>query len=481
VSKNTRRTFFKKVGAGTLLAYGSAEAEEKNTVREKSRDIPVVHTCDICVVGGGCTGVFSAVRAARLGAKVALIENNGYFGGVGTAGLVNIWHSTYDTAGKQKIIGGLTGETIDRLVKRNSAVISNKVQPEYTTFNSAELVLELDKLAAETKKIRPFLHTRFVMPVSTGGRMTHAIIEDKTGRRAIQADYFIDSTGDGDVIARMGLPTTKNDDIQPPTACAILAGIDEIEKKNPGFDLAGAVYDQKFHNALQNGFLWYSDFVGLPGVRMVAGTRIHNADCSDADELTRAEIEGRRQIDAMCEILRSHYKGGESISLVEVPSYIGIRETRHAQCLHSLTEKEVLEGRRFQDAIANGSYRIDIHYSNQAGLTFRYLDGREIYVEPGKPDVKRRWRESLAEDPTFYQIPYRSLVPVGSKNVLVAGRLIGVDRGAYGAVRVMVNCNQTGEAAGTACALALETSSDVSKIDTEKLRETLKREGSIII
>ena len=214
---------------------------------------------------------------------------------------------------------------------------------------------------------------------------------------------------------------------------------------------------------------------------MVAGTRVHNADCSIADELTRAEIESRRQIGAMCDILRSHYTGGETLSLIQVPSYIGIRETRHTKCLHSLTEKEVLEGKRFHDSIANGSYRIDIHYSQQAGLTFRYLDGREIYVEPGKPDVIKRWREPLAEDPTFYQIPYRSLVPEGSKNVLVAGRLIGVDRGAYGAIRVMVNCNQTGEAAGVACALAFDAKVDVDRVNSDTLRETLKREGSIII
>ncbi len=76
------------------------------TLREPGRDVPVVDEFDICVVGGSCTGVFAAVRAARLGARVAIIENNGFFGGVATASQVNIWHTIFDTSGERQIIGG---------------------------------------------------------------------------------------------------------------------------------------------------------------------------------------------------------------------------------------------------------------------------------------------------------------------------------------------------------------------------------------
>ena len=92
-----------------------------------------------------------------------------------------------------------------------------------------------------------------------------------------------------------------------------------------------------------------------------------------------------------------------------------------------------------------------------------------------------RWREKLKRDPTFYQIPYRCLVPKGSMNVLCAGRLLDADKGAYGAVRVMVNCNQTGEAAGCACALALKSGTDVSDVNTSRLRKTLSRLGAVIV
>jgi len=158
-----------------------------------------------------------------------------------------------------------------------------------------------------------------------------------------------------------------------------------------------------------------------------------------------------------------------------------VRETRHARCLHTITEAELLGGARFPDAIANGTYRVDIHHSDRPGLTFRYLDGRETYHVPGQPAVEGRWREPSGEDPTFYQVPYRCLVPQGAPNVLAAGRLVDADRGAYGALRVMVNCNQFGEAAGTAAALAVQADADVASVDVGRLRQALSDGGAIVI
>jgi hypothetical protein len=214
---------------------------------------------------------------------------------------------------------------------------------------------------------------------------------------------------------------------------------------------------------------------------MVAGTRVHGANCADADELTRAELEGRRQVRAICDILRENFDGGEGVSLVSLAAQIGIRESRHAECVHRLTEAEVLEGVRFEDAIANGSYRVDVHHGDGEGLTFRYLDGREMVSGAGQRWTEGRWREPREVDPTFYQIPYRCLVPKGSANVLVAGRVVDADRGAFGAVRVMVNCNQTGEAAGVAAALACEGGCGVADVDVGRLRARLGELGAVVV
>ncbi len=453
---------------------------------EKARRTPIAGEFDVCVVGGSCTGVFAAVRAAQLGARVALVEKNGFFGGVATAGLVNIWHSLYDTVGRRKIISGLTEETINRLVNRNAAkLIGMQKASSHTRLNTAELIIELDELIRAHPRIRPFLHAAFAAPVMDDiGRVSHVIIEDKSGRRAIKAAYFIDATGDGDLVARAGLPTWREQVLQPPTTGAILFGLDEVAARNPGFEFQ-QVFNPKYKGGFAHCFQWSSEFVGLPGASFFAASRVNDADCSDADQLTAAEMEGRRQIRSMCDIIRKNFKDGDKLTLAALPASIGIRESRKCVCLHRLTEQELLSGKRFDDAIANGSYCVDIHHSDSPGITFRYLNGTEsrMTVGPNRKPVWEtgRWREKLKRDPTFYQIPYRCLVPKGSRNVLCAGRLLDADKGAYGAVRVMVNCNQTGEAAGCACALALKSDTDVPDVDTSRLRKTLTRLGAVIV
>jgi ribulose 1,5-bisphosphate synthetase/thiazole synthase len=452
------------------------------TINEPARSVPVAADMDLCVVGGSCTGVFAAVAAARLGLSVAVVEANGFFGGVATAGLVNIWHATLDTAFQRPIIAGLTTEVVERLARRGAAVVYEPDAHRHAVLNTAELKIELDELVVEAG-VRPFLHARFARAICEDGRAVAAMVEDKSSRRAIRAKAFIDATGDGDLIASMGLPRRRLPDLQPPTCCAHILGIDALAESDSGFDLAAAVFgkrDELDELDLPHGFLWASNVVGMPGLRMVAGTRVPDADCSDADQLTRAEIEGRRQVRAICDILRGH-PGGEGVALAALPACIGIRETGHAECLHTLTEREVLDGVRFDDAIANGSYRVDVHHSDRPGLTFRYLDGREVYVAPGERRVEGRWRPETAESPVFYQVPYRSLVPRGAVNVLVAGRLIDADRGAYGAIRVMVNCNQTGQAAGAAAWLAIDRNTSVADVDPTALRQTLADQGAIVI
>ena len=432
---------------------GAAELGPKRSaamIGEPARRTPVVHECDLCVIGGSCTGVFAAVAAARLGAKVALIESNGFFGGVATASLVNIWHSLADRTRKKQIIAGLTSEVIDRLGRRDA------IAGRYA-LNTEMLKLELDDMVSKAG-VRPFLHALFVAPIVAGGRITAAVIEDKSGRRAIRAKQFIDATGDADVIARMGLEVYARKNVQPPTMCCVLRGMREIRKKHRGFNVCRAIFDKKYPQALRKGFAWRAGVPGATDHLMLAGTRVFGANCGDADELTRAEMEGRRQVRAVCDLLREHFMGGKGVPLAWLPAKIGIRETRHARCIHRLTVDEILSGKRFPDAIGNGTYPVDIHSATGEGVKFRHL-----------------------KDALFYQIPFSSLVPRGARNVLVAGRCIDADEGAFGAVRVMVNCNQMGQAAGAAAWLALDSSKDVDKLDVAKLRTALKKQGAIVI
>lgn len=157
---------------------------------------------------------------------------------------------------------------------------------------------------------------------------------------------------------------------------------------------------------------------------------------------------------------------------------LGVRETWHARCAHELKGEELLRGEAFPDAIARGTYPVDIH--SDSGTILRYLDGREEVVARDGSKTWRRWRDESELTPPFYSVPFRSLVPQNAKNLLIAGRLIDADAQAFGGVRVMVNCNQMGEAAGVAAFLGVQCGLDAAQIDAARLRQTLGAGGSLL-
>lgn len=448
---------------------------KESVILEQARSLSVTGHFDLCVLGGSCTGVFAAVRAARLGLSVALIEQAGNFGGVAATSLVCVWHSPFDTTYEKQIIGGLTLEVMERLSKRNAVTIRKNNPSAHWIFNPYELRIELDELISE-HGITPWLHTRFVSPYFEDGQLSAIIVENNSGRSAIKARFFIDATGNGELCERIGLPTRTPSHPQPSTTCAIFSGWQEMRE------------NVNLHNLIQKhgksygiqGAMWS---VPIPGTSqfMVSGTRVHEDIASDIG-LTQAEIEGRRQVRALHDMLRDHAPDNP-INLVGLPGHIGMRQSRHINGCYQLTTEDVLYGKRFDDAIANGSYRVDIHHHDKPGWTFRYLDGREVYSPgTGEPSVQGYWRPKQEIDPTFYQVPYRCLIPQGAYgNLLAAGRFIDADQGANGAIRVMVVMNQTGEAAGTAAWLALKNNQDASKISVKSLRSTLAENGSIIL
>jgi hypothetical protein len=230
---------------------------------------------------------------------------------------------------------------------------------------------------------------------------------------------------------------------------------------------------------IPEGFVWGAD---LPGTNtyMIAGTRVYDVDCANANDLTRAEIEGRRQIRAIMDMIRK-YRPGSKLKLVALPSQIGIRETRHIKCLYQVSDKDTLSGKRFEDAIANGSYRLDVHHQDKPGLTFYYLDGSEVYTRPGYPNETKRWREETETNPTFYQVPLRSIIPQGYDNLMIAGRMLDASLMAFSGIRVMVNMNQLGEAAGVCSYIALNQQKSVKKVTGKEVRAELQKGGSIMI
>jgi len=444
------------------------------TVFEPGREIPVIEEADICVIGGSCTGVFAAVRAARLGARVVLVEKQNAFGGVATSGLVNLWHSVRDTEERQRIIAGLSQEVVDRLARRD-AVDFRESPHAYFVLNTEELKIELDELVTESGVV-PMLHAFYASPLMTDGTISAVLVETKSGRVAIRARLFVDASGDGDLACHCGVPFQCSPSMQPPTMCAKVKGMTP-----PAVSLHELFRRHREEYGLREDRGWSGTIPGCEDMRLLVQTHVFGADVSDARQLTAAEIEGRRHVRALMDMVRKYGPDdGAAPVLVALASYIGARESRRFEAEYALTVEDLLSGRRFPDAIANGTYPVDVHDSEKGGFVFRHLDGTERRCSCNGVETGR-WRDPVPEDPTFYQIPFRTMVTRQVPNLIMAGRTIAADAGAFGAIRVMINLNQTGEAAGAAAALCADANCTPTDLDPAALRRALADGGSVIV
>ena len=441
---------------------------------EPEKKIPVKDTCDLCIVGGSCTGVFAAVRAARLGLSVVLVEQQGLLGGTAVAGLVNIWHSLNDVDEKEQIIAGLTDETIGRLARRDALVrLPNRVSAY--NFNPFALAVVLDEYIRENK-IKVRLHTRYVALVHREKRVQGVLIEDADGRGAIKAPFFIDATGDGRLARDAGISSYVMPAPQPPTSCFLLGGDAGSLRLGELIQAHGAEF------GLDDDWGWSAGFAGIGGVTMRADNHVFGLRLDRADDLTEAEIEGRRKADAFVAMLKKY--GNGDYHMLGLCSHIGVRETLHYETLYRATTKDLLCGTRYANPVMKGSYRIDVHHADDNGITFQYLDGKAVTVY-GKNTrkVEWNWREKAGltgESAKYYELPFDVLVPSEIENLIPVGRMIHAEEGAFGALRVMVNLNQLGEAAGVAASLAVSEERTLQSLDRSRITRVLREGGSAL-
>lgn len=446
------------------------------TVYEPARQIPVIRETDVCVLGGSCTGVFAAIRAARLGMRVLLIEKEGMFGGAAVTGLVNIWHTLMDTEDREQIIAGLTEEVIGRLKSRGALTVQNNRSSTYN-FNPMELAILLDELIRENR-IELMLHTAYAAAVTDGEALRAVVVENKDGRRAIRASFFIDATGDGLAARDLGLPTYAHDFIQPPTPVFHLQG------NLHGVDVDRLIREHGAEFGLPDDWGWNTHVAGLEGISMRADQHIFGVRCDRADDLTRAETEGRRLIRGLVSLLNAYGRSDSRYAITNMCSSLGIRETVHVRTRFRATERALLTGERYAAPVLNGTYPVDVHHHDDGGISFKRLDGSRTTIwGKGTRTETGNWREEagLTGPPaTYYQVPFDVLVGERFGNFIAAGRMVNADAGAFGALRVMVNLNQLGEAAGTAAALCLERGTTVQELDGTFVTEALRKGGSAL-
>ena len=445
-------------------------------LHEPARQVPVCADVDLCIVGGSCTGVFAAVRAARLGLKVAIIEKQNSLGGVAASGLVNVWHSMHDTEWNQQIIAGLTEETVNRLEK-HSTLLRRKNPNSAYVFNSQDLKIELDNYIVENK-ITLYLHSYYAGVMSDGRQVKAVLMQGKDGRRAVRASFFIDASGDGEVARDLGIPSYRHSTIQPPTSTFLLYGSTE------GVDMKEAFENHAAEFGMLPDWGWDVEVPGLPNISMRADNRVHGRHCELADDLTQAEMEGRRFMRNFIALMRKYGRPDQHYELVAACASLGVRDSVHYKTNYCVTEDDLLLGRRFEDGIVNGTYSVDIHHPHDNGITFRNLDGTST-THYGKDSrvVYGNWREErglTGPAALYYQAPFRMLVGDTHDNFMCVGRMIHSEEAAFGALRVMVNLNQMGEAAGVAAYLAVHESIPLQQVSGVRVRELLRAGGSAL-
>jgi hypothetical protein len=437
------------------------------TIEEPARHVPLYGEYEVAVLGGGPAGIAAAVAAARAGRRTLLIERYGFLGGMGTAaGVTNFCGLHANVYGQMhRVVQGIASDLlsrIDRLGGLNAPhLILGKILAQ--AYDTAAYKIAADDLLG-THKVDIIFHALGAGVVMHDEKRIHALmVETKAGRKAITADIFIDCSGDGDLAAWAGARYEVGDNegsMLYPSMMFRLNGVDP-DKAGEAWRTIPALME-KAEAAGQHRFPRKAAIVRpqrSPIEWRVNFTQLARADGRainglEPDDLTRGEIEGRRQAVDTFNFLRT-VPGFENSYIVDLPPQLGIRETRRVIGGYMLSGEDVLGCASFDDSIGVNGWPMESHVA-----------GDVIFKFPPIPKSRG-----------FNELPYRMLIPEGLDNLLVAGRCASMTHDGQSAARVSGACFAMGEAAGTAAALALDGNALPRELAVGRLQARLKAEG----
>lgn len=445
----------------------------RTSIAEPAREIPVLMEVDVIVVGGGTTGPFAAISAARRGKRVVMIERFGSLGGNLTLGL--------NTKPSGALVGGLpleiwnlarsmgaAGDDYMALSKSGVLKIASPCDPEVMKILLTRLCVDAG--------VQILFETFASDPVIENGAISGVIIESKAGRQFVGAKIVIDCSADADMAAKAHAPFVMGSGdvdmtMQPVSMYFTMSKVDikrlaqwartsddiparAIPDTEEGLDYG--LWLTGFNKTLQKfqaetGIKLQRDNITLKtanGLMYVNATRVLGVNVFSPAEFTAAVVECYRQIEGVAKFLRERIPGFENAGIGQIASVLGVRETRHILGEYTLTGEDSIEGRSFEDSIAADTSAFDIHDPKGADVDFQGM----------RP----------------YEIPYRCLVPLGVEQLLVAGRCISADHTAHGRARNVPACMATGQAAGIAAAVAIDEGVTVRKVPVQKVQEILR-------
>lgn len=437
---------------------------------------------DVFILGGGLSGVAAAVGAARAGAKVFLAERAYILGGTSTLSLVTPMQTFH--AGGRRVIGGAAQEMIERLARRGA---TPGHLPDPVGFASSVTPVDPDALKIflsewlTSEGVHVALGHSLRELRMSGGSITSAVIEDQQGGAAeVKAGCFVDASGNGDMSLMAGCDMEIDDNCQPMTLIFIMDRVEtgdiiEYQKAHPG-----EFYMNEDPAALERGYVGVSGFfpqvekaradgrldimrdrllffgTARSGEIAVNTTRVTGWNALYGEELSRAMMEGQRQVGQVAAFMKEEIPGFRQARLARVADWIGVRETRRLAGRYVMNEKDVLACRHFDDVVAKGAYPMDIHLGDSDGLESRLIEGKG-----------------------YYDIPLRSLLNGRAENLVTVGKCISVTHEGFSSTRVMPTCMAVGQAGGVAAALHARSGADFEDL-SGRIQDTLRAQRAIV-
>lgn len=454
------------------------------SIVEPAREIPVIREVDVCVLGGGPSGIIAALQAAAHGAKTLLVERYGFLGGMATAGMVGPILGLREVGSENATAGAMTEQFCRRMADIGGATQwEESVRAGRVAFDVEAYKVTADRMCTEFG-VDLLLHCVAVDSVVEAGVLRAVVVESKSGRQAIAAKCFIDTTGDADVAFRAGAECTKG---RPADGLMMAMGsMFRVGGMQPLSEDQAKAAREIITRARDEGlFTTYHSGLGGQGSVLQPGDASCNitrfaGDATDVEDLTRGEVFIREQVWRIVEFWRNNIPGLEDVHLIGNPPNIGIRETRQLVGLDRVTGEDVIAGRKRDDAIARCSYWIDIHCPRGLGdggvhLCYKQCPNTSCYM---LTDYAEQLPDEL-HPPDYFDIPYGSLVPVEIDGLLVGGRCISADYQAMSAARVMAPCMAIGDACGVAAAMAVDAGVTPRKLDVAALRSRLRNAGAV--